>query len=817
MVKGFLQSSTFYWLLDIFVILFCAAGIYSVYLKANLPFNIATKNSNLVVDKISTKFDNLSKDQIINSIDGISFSNWEEVELYLDGKQISEKVKVKFENKTKQIETRLARYYSLFDIMIIGIVGLFFIFFAILVQTKAPHKNSAKLFHFASLGLGMVITMTAANYSFSSFGYGYINRILWLAAYSVTPVLFIHFALTFLKENKTKKNWLLGILYAASLINVFILSYFFFDASLNSNQNGIRNYVLFYDTFFRVFQITCIITAIGVCIYAYKRATALEERKRLQWLLLGFFIGPFSFVILWILPILLTGQSLLPESLAIIFLVAIPITFSIAIVKYHLMDIHLLVRRSLVYSIILVAIILTYIGLSSIVTLFVSDVNPAFPSVLTAIVVVLALQPVKNAVQKFVDKKFFRVEYDFRVEQQNFLDDIKSSLDIQSLAEKIVAQTSQLIPVDNIGFFILSKPDNKIKMIANRGWDKLKGRSLRFEEEKLKTDLSIPVAIVEQVEPGVNIEAADVEVFKKWGMVLVFPVKSPTGIIHAFIALGTKLSGVRYLKDDIDLLRMVSTATAIAIDRIKMQEDLLREKLESERLEELNKMKSFFVSTITHELKNPLTAIKLHVDLAQMKLDKSSKKSLDPLKFIDGESDKLKRLIENILDAGKIETGMKYYKLKTIELNEIVCNVLKEMQYQAKLKKQSIYFSNNELKFYVNGDSDAVERAVLNIITNAIKYSDEQTAINVSIINQNDSVGARVCDKGKGIDKDQLAKIFKPYYRSENKSALKVEGTGLGLAIVKHIMDAHNGKIEVESEVGKGSTFTLWFPEVKNE
>ena len=816
-MKGFLRSNKLLWFLDIVVICFCTAGIYFICFKADLPFSITTINSHLVIEKISSEADGFSKGQKVNTIDGFRFNNWEEVELYLDGKEIGEKTIISIDENAKLFKTTLTRYYSLPDIIIIGIVGSVFIFFAILVRLKAKANSSAELFHLASLGLGMVITMTAGSYSISPFGYGYFNRILWLAAYSVTPVLFINFALSFINGYEKRKKTLLGILYSASAVNIFILGYFFFDASLNNSPTAIRNYVLYYDTIFRVFQTVCIVAAITVCIFAYKRATALEERKRLQWLLLGFFIGPFSFVIFWILPILLTGHSILNESLAIIFLIAIPITFSIAIVKYHLMDIQLLVRRSIVYSVILTAIILTYIGLSSIITLFVSDVNPAFPSVLTAVAVVVALQPVKNAIQKFVDRKFFRVEYDFREEQKKFLDDIKNSLDVQSLADKIVSQTSKLIPVDNIGFFVLSKPDNRIRIVANKGWNLLEGRSLRFEEEKLNTNLSFPVAISDKIEPGLNIEPADVKVFKRWGMVLVFPVKSPTGVIHAFLALGTKLSGLRYLKDDIDLLNTVTTAAALSIDRIKMQEDLVREKLEAERLEELNKMKSFFLQSITHDLKNPLTSIKMYVELLQMDLDQPSEKSLKRLNIIDGESDRLRRLIDNILDAGKIEKGIKTYKFETIELNEILCKVLNELKHQADMKKQTMIFDNSPTQFYINGDSDAVERAVINLLTNSIKYSDEYASISISILNQNGFTGISVRDSGKGMEKVQLGKIFEPYYRSEKEAELKEKGTGLGLAIVKHIMDAHNGKVEVESEVGKGSTFTLWFPEIIDE
>ena len=816
-MKEFWHSSIFAWLFDIAVICFCTAGIHLIHLKANLPVSTTTVDSFLVIEKLSSEADGFSRGQKIVSLDGFAFNSWEEMELYLDGKRIGEKVNVVVDNNAKPLEAVLTSYYSLFDILIISIVGLFFIFFAMLVRLKAPDNKSAKLFRLASLGLGMVITMTAGNYTNGLFGYGHFNRILWIAAYSVTPVLFIHFAFSFVKGGQKRKDWITGILYSVAAIHIVFLSYFFLEASLDKSIAGIKNYVSYYDTVFRIFQTLCIVAAITICVYAYINATALEERKRLQWLLLGFFIGPFSFVIFWILPIIFTGHSLLPESLAIFFLIAIPVTFSIAIVKYHLMDIQLLIRRSIVYSTILAAILITYIGLSFLITLFVSDINPVFPSMLTAVAVVLALQPVKNAIQKFVDKRFFRIEYDFREEQKKFLDDIKNSLDIKSLANKIVSQTNSLIPVDNIGFFILNKSDNRIKMIANKGWDLLKRRSLRFEAENLKTDLSLPVAMDGKIEPGLDIESADVNVFRRWGMVLVFPVKSPSGVIHAFLVLGDKLSKERYLKDDIDLLNTVTTAAALAIDKIKMQEDLVREKLEAERLEELNKMKSFFLQSITHDLKNPLTSIKMYVELLQMELNQSGEKTMKHLSIIDGESDRLRRLIDNILDAGKIEKGIKTYKFEIIKLNDIVCNVLKEIQHQADMKKQKVIFDNSPTQFFINGDPDAVERAIINILSNSIKYSDEYTSICISILNQNGFTGVVVKDSGRGITKIQLQKIFEPYYRSENEVELKEKGTGLGLAIVNHIMDAHNGKVEAESEPGKGSIFSLWFPELRNE
>jgi signal transduction histidine kinase len=686
----------------------------------------------------------------------------------------------------------------------------------IFVRKKASDNISAKLFHWASVGLGMVIVMTAGYYDSHHFSYGHINRIVWLLVYSFTPVLFIHFTSSFVKTNIQLKKYILSFFYLLAFINTIILSYLFLNATIENSLISLKNYVTFFDLFFRLFLIICIVIAISLCIYEYAKANDREERKRFQWLLLGFFIGPLSFVIFWVIPIYLTGYSLIPESLVLIFLTAIPITFSIAIVKYRLMDINLIIRRSVLYTIILATIILTYAGISSFITLFVRNYDPAIPSVITALAVVFLLQPVKNLVQKFVDRKFFRVEYDFREEQNNFLDAIKNVYNIQTLAELIIERVDKLLPVEKLGYFELNNDDGRIRIIASKGFELLHGRSIRFEFENLKTELSLPIVVDDKVEAGLKVESADIKVFRRWGMVLVFPAKSPTGVIHGFLVLGAKKSGMRYLKDDIDLLNAVIFAAALATDRIKLQEELIREHLESERLEELNRLKSFFMQTITHDLKTPLTSIKLFVEKLQDMKQPDKEKSDLCLEIIDGESNKLRRLIDNILDYARIEEGMKSYNLKCTDLVKISERAINTIKYQFMINNQILEDRLPAESVIIEADEEAIERAITNLLTNAIKYSSTGCKTEINLSKQNGFACFEIVDRGRGISSQDLEHIFEPFRRVKITDDQKIEGTGLGLAIVKHIVDAHNGKVQVKSEPGKGSTFTLYFP-LKNE
>jgi len=801
-------------IIDVAVILLCFGGLYLISIKADLPFSTSTTGSNHVIYEVSETEDIFAVGDTISVIEGYSFGGWEEAEVYLDGKNISDVVSVQLikNGMLKQFYVKLVNYYSFFDLIMIVIVGFAFISMAIFVRIKAPDNISASMFHLASLGLGIVIMINEGNYVAPPLGYGYVNRIIWLFAYNLMPVFFISLTTSLTGKPIPGSKKLLSLLYLVAVINAIVLSYLFLISTAGDDHGQIKNYVWYYDSIFRIFLITCIVTAIIICIRAYRLSKTLQERKKLKWLLLGFFIGPFSFIIFWILPIILLGHELIPEAFVLIFLVAVPVTFGIAIVRYQFMDIDLIIRRSVVYSIILVIIILVYIGLTSIITLFIKDVNPALPSVITALLVAVLLQPIKSNIQKFVDKKFFRLEYNYREEQMKFIADIKDSNDVQSLAEKIVILTDRLIPVHKIAFFTLHKSDNRVLIVSQKGFDIIKKRSIKLEVEKLKTDLSLPIALDDLVERDVGVESADISVFKRWGMALAFPVKSSSGQVHGFIVLGKKKSDARYFKEDIDLLNSVSSTAALTIDRIQLQEELIREQLESERLEELNKLKSYFVSSVTHELKTPLTSIKMFSELLQAGKNISEKKSNEYLHIIEGESERLRRLIDNVLDFAKIEKGIKTYEFISVSLNDIVERAIRSVEYQFKIAKILLKKEICKENLKVKADPDAVEEAVLNLLSNAIKYSPAKTETTITTLVQNDYAVVDVKDEGAGIADEDVKNIFDPFFRTKDTKLVKAEGTGLGLAIVKHIMNAHKGKIDVQSEVGKGSTFSLFFP-----
>ena len=166
-------------------------------------------------------------------------------------------------------------------------------------------------------------------------------------------------------------------------------------------------------------------------IPAFLKEKGTVERQQLKWLLFGFIIGPLSFVVLWVLPILFTGKALIAEEIVMILVCAIPITFAIAIIKYHLLDIDEVLNRSIVYGIVISILLVLY---SMVIGVFVSSFHVSDQSIISAaaaVLLALLFQPIKTKVQMFVDKKFFRIRYNFRKELNKFNSQIKNYNEVQ--------------------------------------------------------------------------------------------------------------------------------------------------------------------------------------------------------------------------------------------------------------------------------------------------------------------------------------------------------------------------------------------------
>jgi signal transduction histidine kinase len=235
--------------------------------------------------------------------------------------------------------------------------------------------------------------------------------------------------------------------------------------------------------------------------------------------------------------------------------------------------------------------------------------------------------------------------------------------------------------------------------------------------------------------------------------------------------------------------------------------------LANERLKELDRIKSDFVSNVSHELRTPLTAIKGAVDLVLREVaGPLTEKQIHYLTRVRANTQHLAGLINDLLDLSKIESGKIEFKASRVSLAGLVHDVVETLRPIAAEKIIALEATISE-PILVWADRDKVNQVLMNLIGNAIKFTLAQGRVTVSASrNGKENVQVCVSDTGPGVPADEKQKIFDKFYQIAEAGGAKPKGTGLGLAISKSLVELHGGKIWVESEDGRGSTFSFTLP-----
>lgn len=231
------------------------------------------------------------------------------------------------------------------------------------------------------------------------------------------------------------------------------------------------------------------------------------------------------------------------------------------------------------------------------------------------------------------------------------------------------------------------------------------------------------------------------------------------------------------------------------------------------QIKKLENIRKEFVANVSHELRTPITSIKGFVETLMDGALEDREEARRFLDIIDRHADRLSAIIEDLLTLSRIEVGQEGTQLERIDtpLRDVIeaALLMTEQKAQAKGIHVSIDCDDSVL---AKINPPLMEQAILNLLDNAIKYSDENKDVHVQVSNSEEEIEISVKDQGMGIEHAHLPRLFERFYRVDKARSAEMSGTGLGLALVKHIAQAHKGHAEVQSEYGSGSTFTIHLP-----
>lgn len=231
------------------------------------------------------------------------------------------------------------------------------------------------------------------------------------------------------------------------------------------------------------------------------------------------------------------------------------------------------------------------------------------------------------------------------------------------------------------------------------------------------------------------------------------------------------------------------------------------------QLSAIDKVKSNFLAMVSHQLKSPLSSTLLQTSiLLDGMAGEVNEKQRDLLQKVKAKTKGMTNLVNDILDVCFIEEGGYVTQIEPLNLSEILQRTIEVVQPQAQDKGIALQVTVEDHLPFIHGNKSSMEAMFLNLISNAIKYTPSGGQVSVELGKDGQYIQVKVSDTGIGIEDKDILRIFDKFYRERSERTKHISGTGLGLSIVKGVVDAHRGSIYVESEVGKGTTFTVLLP-----
>jgi len=540
---------------------------------------------------------------------------------------------------------------------------------------------------------------------------------------------------------------------------------------------------------------------------ARRASTSYEERNRYLYFILGAGIS-----------ILGAGTDALSTAGVPLYPMAIPANIcfgcltTVAIVRYHLMDIRVTLRQGVLY---MCASIIASAPLVSVLVLWLWLMQHRDISVwwllLPLFVLVLLIVPLWRRAQELLNKRFYGDRYDYLRALERFSEQSRGISDMDKLCSLIVDMADKTLQPTHVCLLVASE-HNDFRMAAslrmnlsdppNIKVDTLTSWFKRSDAPFWHRDLdSIPLLQAMSVEERMGLNSLGAELYS-----FIATENKPIGIM----ALGSKQRDQLYTREDLRLLYTLSRQAALNLENVRLLE-LERERVH--HLQQLEQMKTEFLFAVSHQLRTPLTSIKVSSDMLadpEMQIPEESQRRL--MGTIKNSTRDLETYITTILDFARLENATLELKREATNFNEVIQEVAEVLSPQIRLKKQFLELPVTDSGVLVNIDRHRVKQIFSILIENAIKFTPQGGHISVRHHWSDAGLYTEVRDDGPGISPEEQQKIFDAYYQAKSRRPRDADGLGLGLAVAKKLVELHGGQIWVESKPNEGAAFIFTLP-----
>ncbi|MFC2009792.1 ATP-binding protein [Chloroflexota bacterium] len=542
----------------------------------------------------------------------------------------------------------------------------------------------------------------------------------------------------------------------------------------------------------------------------YGTSSSYEERNRLLFLALAA-----------VFPLLgagLDGFTNLPPA-AIPSNLIFCVLCSIAILKYRLLDIRVVIRKGLVYLLVSVPIALPYLGALLLVQqVLQTQIVPWWAHAVIILIAAIAIRPMYTLAQQFVDRLFYRDRYDYLWTLERFGRETQSIENLHELGSTVVRLIKGAIRASTICLFLMSEDKNSLTVVSCDSMDKPQPKFEISQESLLAKHLNLHGTILSSKDLNINpalqgFASTDRQSFERMGAELYIPIKISRDKLSGILILGEKLGQQGYSIEDRQLLLSLASQIAMALENARLYDV---EKNIRKELEILNEQKTEFLHNIAHELKTPLTVIISTVAMLDEESHISEAIKGRLVKNLIRSSHLMNGKVDQLLNFARIHIGQMEIYPKPTEVDTAISDIASQMSILFKQKGQTLKLEIPDSLPKAKVDSEKLEQVLLNLLSNANKFSPSRSVITLKAREVGGKVIITVEDKAPELSKIEKAKIFEPYYRGEDAGKRERHpGIGLGLSISKQILELHQEEIWVESKPGEGNSFCFSLPIIR--